>query len=90
MHGPKKIKKLVEKHGGKSLLTKNSHQTGTDRIAEISRKLNYDIAIDIQGDFPFVDPKNIKKLIEFHISNNFEVVVPFSPISEKEALEKRL
>ena len=35
----KKIKKLVEKHGGKSLLTKNSHQTGTDRIAEISRKI---------------------------------------------------
>lgn len=86
----RKIKNLVEKHGGKSFLTKSNHKTGTDRISEISRKLNYDIAIDIQGDFPFVDPNNIKKLIEFHKSNNFEVVVPFSPITEKEALEKEV
>ena len=84
----KEIKKLVEKHNGKSLLTKKSHKTGTDRIAEISRKLKYDIAVDIQGDFPFVDPKNISKLIKFHLRNNFDIVVPFSPINEKDAKSK--
>ena len=83
-----KIKNIVEKYGGKSLLTKRNHKTGTDRIAEISRKLNYDVAIDIQGDFPFVDPRNIKRLIKFHLSKNFEVVVPYSPITKKEAGEK--
>ena len=81
----KKIKKLVLKHGGKCLLTKSSHKTGTDRIAEISKKIKYDIAIDIQGDFPFVDPSNISKLINFHLSNNFDIVVPSSPIKEKDA-----
>ena len=84
----KKIKRLVEKHNGKSLLTKKSHKTGTDRIAEISRKLKYDIAIDIQGDFPFVDPKNISKLIKFHLKNKFDIVVPFSPITEDDAKSK--
>ena len=49
------IKNLVNKHNGKSLLTKKNHKTGTDRIAEISKQLSYDIAIDIQGDFPFVE-----------------------------------
>lgn len=81
----KKIKKLVLKHSGKCLLTKSSHKTGTDRIAEISKKIKYDIAIDIQGDFPFVDPSNISKLINFHLSNNFDIVVPSSPIKEKDA-----
>ena len=82
------IKNLVNKYNGKSLLTKKNHKTGTDRIAEISKKINYDIAIDIQGDFPFVDPKNISKLIKFHLKNKFDIVVPFSPINYKDAKSK--
>ena len=81
----KKIKKLVLRHGGKCFMTKSSHKTGTDRIAEISKKINYDIAIDIQGDFPFVNPLNISKLIDFHMSHNFDIVVPSSPINVKDA-----
>ena len=80
-----KIKKLVLQHGGKCRMTKSSHKTGTDRIAEISKKINYDVAIDIQGDFPFVNPSNISRLIKFHLSNNFDIVVPSSPIKEKDA-----
>ena len=79
------IKKLILSYGGKCMMTKSSHKTGTDRIAEVSKKLKYDIAIDIQGDFPFVDPKNISRLIKFHLSNDFDIVVPSSPISEKDA-----
>ena len=67
------------------MITKSSHKTGTDRIAEVSKKLKYDIAIDIQGDFPFVDPNNISRLINFHLSNNFDIVVPSSPINKKDA-----
>lgn len=82
------IKKIVKKHKGKCFLTKKSHQTGTDRIAEISRKIRYDIAIDIQGDFPFVDPKNISKLVNFHKKNKFDIVVPHSPMDEEDAKSK--
>jgi len=80
-----KIKKLVLSYGGKCLMTKSSHKTGTDRIAEISKKIKYDVAIDIQGDFPFVDPLNLSKLVKFHLSHNFDIVVPSSPINEKDA-----
>ena len=80
-----KIKNLVKKFGGKCLITKSTHKTGTDRIAEISKRIKYDVAIDIQGDFPFVDPKNISRLIKFHLSHNFDIVVPSSPITEKDA-----
>ena len=81
----KKIKELVLSYGGKCLMTKSSHKTGTDRIAEISKKIKYDVAIDIQGDFPFVDPLNLSKLVKFHLSHDFDIVVPSSPINEKDA-----
>mgnify|MGYP001305757176 CR=1 FL=1 len=54
-------------------------------MIEINKDIKYDIAIDIQGDFPFVDPSNISKLIKFHLSNNFDIVVPSSPINKKDA-----
>jgi len=82
------IQKLVKKHKGKCILTKKNHKTGTDRIAEVSRKLKYDIVVDIQGDFPFVNPKNISKLINFHKTHKFEIVVPYSPMDEKDAKSK--
>lgn len=85
-----KIKKVVEQNGGKCLMTSKKHKTGTDRIAEASRKLKFDVAIDIQGDFPFVEPKNISKLIRFHLKKNFEIVVPNSPISYQDAKSREV
>ena len=84
------IKKIVEKFNGKCFITSKTHKTGTDRIAEVSKKIKYDIAIDIQGDFPFVDPKNISKLINFHLKKKFQIVVPCSPISSNEAESKEV
>jgi 3-deoxy-manno-octulosonate cytidylyltransferase (CMP-KDO synthetase) len=75
------IKNIVETHGGFVIMTKKSHKTGTDRIAEAALKLRgYDLIIDIQGDFPMLDPSNINKLIEFHKKNEFDIVVPSSPL----------
>lgn len=77
----KKIKNVVEEYGGSAILTKKNHKTGTDRIAEAIHKLkNYELIIDIQGDFPMLDPNNIDKLIHFHKKNNFDIVVPSSPL----------
>lgn len=46
--------------GGKAILTANDHQSGTDRCAEVVQKLpGYDVIINIQGDEPFIDPRQI-------------------------------
>ena len=75
------IKNVVEDYGGKAVITKRNHKTGTDRISEVAKKINFDLAIDIQGDFPMLDPINITKLIKFHKKNkNFDIVVPSSPL----------
>ena len=74
------IKKVVTEHGGESIITKRSHKNGTDRIAEVAKKINCDLVVYIQGDFPMLDPKNIDKLVDFHKKSNFDIIVPSSPL----------
>ena len=74
--------KKVEEYDGEAILTSRYHKTGTDRIAEVASKINYQTIIDIQGDFPMLDPKNIDRLVTFHEKNNFDIVVPASPLTE--------
>jgi 3-deoxy-manno-octulosonate cytidylyltransferase (CMP-KDO synthetase) len=74
------IKKVVEIHGGEALLTSKKHINGTERIAEIAKKFkSAKFIIDVQGDEPLVDPKDIDKVIDFHKKNkNFDIVLPIN------------
>ena len=74
----KKIINIVQKHGGKAILTSKKHKNGTERIYEVAKKIkNAKLIIDIQGDQPLVDPADIDKVIKFHKKNkNFDIVAP--------------
>ena len=58
------IFKEVETFGGKALMTQASHQSGTDRCYEAYELIgeSYDYVINIQGDEPFINPKQITEL----------------------------
>jgi len=60
----KKIANVVKKYGYKYIFTSSSCLTGTDRVAEASKKIRSKIYINVQGDEPTIDPKDIKKVIE--------------------------
>ena len=45
------------------ILTSSEHKSGTDRVAEVSEKINSDIVVNIQGDEPEIDPNIIDSLI---------------------------
>ena len=47
----------------KKLKTSSSCLTGTDRVAEAAQKLNAKIYINVQGDEPLVNPRDIRKII---------------------------
>ena len=72
------IKQTVEMHGGEAVITSNKHRNGTERIAEVAKKFqNAKLIIDIQGDEPLVDPKDIDDVINFHKKNkSFDIVLP--------------
>ncbi len=60
----KRIYDKVEEFGGECVMTKEDHKSGTDRCAEAKEILGgeYDFVINIQGDEPFLDPRQIDDL----------------------------
>ena len=51
--------------GADVALTSAKHPTGTDRIAEVAKKLaGFDVILNVQGDEPFIEPALIRRLIE--------------------------
>ncbi|MEM6449689.1 MAG: 3-deoxy-manno-octulosonate cytidylyltransferase [Cyanobacteria bacterium P01_D01_bin.105] len=59
-----KIATCVRDFGGEVELTSNTHETGTDRIAEVAaRHPEYDVVVNVQGDQPFVHPHMLNQLV---------------------------
>ena len=58
-----KIKKEIIDNGFQCIKTVKKALTGTDRVALASEKLDYKFFINIQGDEPLIDPKDIQKCI---------------------------
>jgi 3-deoxy-manno-octulosonate cytidylyltransferase (CMP-KDO synthetase) len=74
----------VQRYGGECIYTKSNHDNGTERIAEVAKKIKCKQIIDIQCDEVLLNPKNIDRLIIFHKKNfYFDIVVPYSKVLEK-------
>jgi 3-deoxy-manno-octulosonate cytidylyltransferase (CMP-KDO synthetase) len=58
-----RISDAVYGFGGEAHLSIRRHPTGTDRVAEVVRNLNYDWVLNIQCDQPFLNPKMIDDLV---------------------------
>ena len=63
----------ITSHGGKALMSKKEHQSGSDRIAEAIEHLAIDIVVNVQGDEPFVKKEPLEKLIAVFKDENVEV-----------------
>lgn len=58
-----RIKAALEAAGGKAVMTRADHPTGTDRLAEVAEKYpDVDIILNVQGDEPLIDPALIDEL----------------------------
>jgi 3-deoxy-manno-octulosonate cytidylyltransferase (CMP-KDO synthetase) len=53
----------ITAHGGKAIMSKKEHESGSDRIAEAIEDLAIDIVVNVQGDEPFVKKEPLEKLI---------------------------
>ncbi|WP_440918176.1 3-deoxy-manno-octulosonate cytidylyltransferase [Candidatus Pelagibacter sp.] len=60
----KKIFNLVKFSNFRAIMTSKKCLTGTDRVAEAAKKIKADIYINVQGDEPLVNYRDIKKIIE--------------------------
>ena len=60
-----RIYDCVEGFGGKAVMTREDHKSGTDRIEEAVEKIgtDADVIINVQGDEPFIQPSQVETLM---------------------------
>ncbi len=74
--GDKEIFEEVTKHGGKCILTKKDHKTGTDRIFEAYQKIkddNIEYIINLQGDEPMLHIEDVNNLLQKTIEKKSKI-----------------
>lgn len=57
-----RIAAAVRQFGGRVVITRSDHASGTDRVAEVAQSLDADIIINLQGDEPLIDPSSLDVL----------------------------
>lgn len=85
-----RIAGCVRGFGGRVVMTDAGHRSGTDRICEAARQvglLSQDLVINIQGDQPLMDPRNISLLIRpFLTEADLPMATLRSPITDPEEI----
>lgn len=67
----------VEAAGGKVLMTREDHPSGTDRLAEVVDRLGWadsEIVVNVQGDEPLIDPA-IVRFVAAELTHDSEAVI---------------
>lgn len=82
-----RIVEEVRSFAGNVVMTSPDHVSGTDRCAEvISNVKGFDIAINIQGDEPFIDPLQIDLLCSCFENKGVEIATLIKKISSESEL----
>ena len=85
-----KIEDEMRSHDISILKSKEKHECGSDRLAEVADKIDADIIINVQGDEPFTNREDLLKLIDL-FENDFKKSVDLAslmmPINDAKAIE---
>ena len=57
------IAEAVQRAGGQVVMSREVHETGSDRLAEAVVDIDTDIVVNVQGDEPFTEAESLEKLI---------------------------
>ena len=58
-----RIAGVVSGAGGTAVMTRATHETGTDRLAEVARELDAEIVVNVQGDEPLLSGEAIDAVV---------------------------
>ena len=79
-----RILNAVEAFGGRAIMTREDHKSGTDRCFEAYQKsgLQADVVINIQGDEPFIHPSQILALQQCFDEPSTQIATLVKPFCE--------
>lgn len=78
------ISNTITNEGYQAIMTSKDCLTGTDRLAEAAKKIKADIYVNVQGDEPLVNPKDIQNIIEEKKKYYNEVINGYTIIGKDE------
>ena len=81
------IKEVCETFTNHVILTKSTHQSGTDRIGEAISSIDCDIVINVQGDEPFIEPSLIEALVNSFSNSEISMSSAMSKINNVKDLQ---
>lgn len=79
------IQHQIEELGGQVFFSVQTHESGSDRIAEAAKDLACDIIINIQGDEPFLDKQTLENLLLAFQDSRVQMASLMFEISEEAA-----
>lgn len=83
-----RIVEAIEKAGGRAVLTRSDHHTGSDRIKEAADIVDpggrHDIIVNVQGDLPTIDPRVIAASVEPLADSAVDIVTLASVITRED------
>lgn len=84
-----RIYSAVESFGGKVVMTRADHKSGTDRIEEAAEKINTDadVIVNIQGDEPFIQPSQIETVCKQFDDASTQIATLGKPFTTMDAVE---
>ena len=85
----KKILSTVKENNYKAIMTSTNCLTGTDRVAEVSKKINSRIYVNVQGDEPLINFKDVKKIILAKKKFKNHVICGFSTLNSDEDVNNK-
>ncbi|MGQ1889171.1 3-deoxy-manno-octulosonate cytidylyltransferase [Thermophagus sp. OGC60D27] len=87
-----RIMNAVTRFGGQCVMTADTHRSGTDRCKEALDKTeamhghDYKVVVNIQGDEPFINPKQIEKLTSCFHNADTEIATLVKPLKNHREL----
>ena len=84
-----RIYQCVESFGGRAVMTRTDHKSGTDRIQEAVEKIgtDADVIINVQGDEPFIQPSQVETLMHLFDASETQIGTLGKPFESLEAVE---
>lgn len=76
-----RVRDVCKSYGIPFVMTSSSHPSGTDRVWEVSNRIDADIYINLQGDEPFIEKEVIESPLRLMINSNFDITTAATPIA---------
>jgi 3-deoxy-manno-octulosonate cytidylyltransferase (CMP-KDO synthetase) len=77
----------ITSNGGKAIMSKKPHESGSDRIAEAAGDLAVDIIVNVQGDEPFVQKEPLEKLLACFVDDKVQVASLMQILADQKNIE---